>query len=809
MRWASPFVQGSVTSCTIYSGIHGLDLVLWSRRSCRRSGTRYNHRGLDDEGSVANFNESEFIVSPIRTDPRSGSVVNRGSGLAGGGTASFVQIRGSVPLFWNQTVTALPINPPPQLVRELDLTWSAFTQHQSELDQIYGDVTYVDLLTHGKGGEQKLGSALSRMIKEYNNVRCSKQSGNTATRHYRWDFHHQVKQQGFEPAMHNFVQSLRSEINRYSHFAVAGSAGGVISKQKGVFRTNCLDCLDRTNAAQWFICWNWLSSYLAQRGLRSLLQEAYKVMEVALEDTTLQGMAFVSELNIDAVLQSGRAVVSKSYGGDVAGGMTTVYRLFGQTGGYNNVAATTVPPQQMGGEDLGAFTPNVLKEAVSIMWADHGDHISKAYTGTGSVLSSLLRQGRATLSTNMNHVWTSIGRVYQNAFEDPGRQDSLDLFLLQHSASNMKFGHEAANQNNSSAYGNRVVDDALAHTNLKIWVGTWNLCGRRPCEPLERWLFPTTTDLPQCDIYVIAFQELVELTGLRVLINAGDRDKESRLLLNMTHSLGPQYVLLSSHSLVGLYLLVFVKASLTNVVTQVQTSEVKLGFKGQMGNKGALLVRFLIGATSFCLGNVHLVSGGDKASQRQSQLEQILNSNFPGRPNYSVRQHDVVVLAGDFNFRCATDPSDADMLINFGMWNDLLITDQYCKGRADNVPVFLDLQEGQITFQPTYKFRRGSPLLDKSRLPAWCDRIFYTGAYSREQGKADWLFSEHYGRIDEFLSSDHKPVYGVVRTRVLLPKRLVPKGYEIITTEDLHEALITQTPETGLWEQTAATVTNI
>lgn len=36
-------------------------LTLISRLSCRRAGTRFNSRGIDDDGNVANFVESETI----------------------------------------------------------------------------------------------------------------------------------------------------------------------------------------------------------------------------------------------------------------------------------------------------------------------------------------------------------------------------------------------------------------------------------------------------------------------------------------------------------------------------------------------------------------------------------------------------------------------------------------------------------------------------------------------------------------------------------------------------------------------------
>lgn len=80
------------------------------------------------------------------------------------------------------------------------------------------------------------------------------------------------------------------------------------------------------------------------------------------------------------------------------------------------------------GSIAGEYFPNVLKDVVARMWADHvsceyihlihfvscrlkGDHISRAYTGTGSVLSGLVRQGKSSLATNMGHVMTSLGRL--------------------------------------------------------------------------------------------------------------------------------------------------------------------------------------------------------------------------------------------------------------------------------------------------------------------------------------------------------------------------------------------------------------
>ena len=86
--------------------VNGRDvqLVLISRRGWKRVGTRYHSRGIDDNGQVSNFVETEQIV------------------IAGASKTSYVQVRGSIPLFWEQVVNIkyvpkLVIHDAPKTVR--------------------------------------------------------------------------------------------------------------------------------------------------------------------------------------------------------------------------------------------------------------------------------------------------------------------------------------------------------------------------------------------------------------------------------------------------------------------------------------------------------------------------------------------------------------------------------------------------------------------------------------------------------------------------------------------------------------------
>lgn len=79
-----------------------MQLCLISRRSRFRAGTRYFRRGIDHEGHVANFNETEqllLVEGPATPGTQRTSADDYAAKL------SFVQIRGSVPLFWAEVNT--------------------------------------------------------------------------------------------------------------------------------------------------------------------------------------------------------------------------------------------------------------------------------------------------------------------------------------------------------------------------------------------------------------------------------------------------------------------------------------------------------------------------------------------------------------------------------------------------------------------------------------------------------------------------------------------------------------------------------
>ena len=51
-------------------------------------------------------------------------------------------------------------------------------------------------------------------------------------------------------------------LKKFSYFVEERSTGKILQEQKGVMRTNCLDCLDRTNVTQTKIAFRILEAIL-------------------------------------------------------------------------------------------------------------------------------------------------------------------------------------------------------------------------------------------------------------------------------------------------------------------------------------------------------------------------------------------------------------------------------------------------------------------------------------------------------------------------------------------------------------------
>ncbi|XP_029961869.1 phosphatidylinositide phosphatase SAC2 isoform X2 [Salarias fasciatus] len=192
-------------------------VALISRRSRHRAGMRYKRRGVDTDGHVANYVETEQLIH-VHSH-----------------TLSFVQTRGSVPVFWSQA--GYRYNPRPRLEKGENETMSYFASHFEEQLKLYTKQVIINLVDQG-GREKLIGDAYLKQVLLYNNPNLT---------YVSFDFHEHCRGMKFENVQ--ILTDAISDIITDMKWAWVDQAG-VICKQEGIFRVNCMDCLDRTNVVQ-------------------------------------------------------------------------------------------------------------------------------------------------------------------------------------------------------------------------------------------------------------------------------------------------------------------------------------------------------------------------------------------------------------------------------------------------------------------------------------------------------------------------------------------------------------------------------
>ncbi|KAG2194611.1 hypothetical protein INT46_009597 [Mucor plumbeus] len=225
-EWVVPVMQGTlqIEPCQIDG--YDFDFVLISRRSRERAGMRYQRRGINEDGQVANFVETEQ------------SVLFKKDGI--NHVASFIQTRGSIPIFWSQSPYSL--HPVPTLERTEQENKAAFHKHFETQEKLYGKQIIVNL-TELVGREAIVGTQYRHHVEDL---------ADPNIKYVEFDFHKETKGMKFEN-ISKLSKSLYDDLSRIQYFWETASIDDetiVYCKQSGVFRTNCMDCLDRTNVVQ-------------------------------------------------------------------------------------------------------------------------------------------------------------------------------------------------------------------------------------------------------------------------------------------------------------------------------------------------------------------------------------------------------------------------------------------------------------------------------------------------------------------------------------------------------------------------------
>jgi hypothetical protein len=203
-------------------------LTLISRRSVHRAGLRYLRRGIDEDGYAANSVETEQILSSRTWETQSSSLY------------SYIQYRGSIPLFFSQSPYSL--KPIPVVRGTPEANYVASEKHLSRLQKRYGRVQIASLVEK-KGAEGTVGQLFEKSSERY----ISKHDDQSI--HFEWfDFHAACKGMKFENVS-LLLDIIKESLNSFGWSEIS-SKPELVRKQDGVLRTNCMDCLDRTNVVQ-------------------------------------------------------------------------------------------------------------------------------------------------------------------------------------------------------------------------------------------------------------------------------------------------------------------------------------------------------------------------------------------------------------------------------------------------------------------------------------------------------------------------------------------------------------------------------
>ncbi|KAJ8351240.1 hypothetical protein SKAU_G00227160 [Synaphobranchus kaupii] len=306
---------------------------------------------------------------------------------------------------------------------------------------------------------------------------------------------------------------------------------------------------------------------------------------------------------------------------------------------------------------------------------------------------------------------------------------------------------------------------------ISVFVGTWNMGGSPPPRGLQSWVTcqglgrvpdELTAALPH-DVYALGTQENPQ--GEREWV-----EQAKATLRSVTHI---DFKLVALQSLWNIRLAVFVRPEHENRISHVNMASVKTGLANTLGNKGAVGVSFLFNGTSFGFVNCHLTSGSEKIVRRNQNFQDILRLLSLGDRQLSAFDISLrfthLFWCGDLNYRLDLEVQDILRHVSKREFNDLMRADQLTRERHKR-KAFLNFNEEQIVFPPTYRYERGSRdcyLWQKYKttgvrvnVPSWCDRVLWK-SYPETH-----ISCTSYGCTDDIITSDHSPVFATFQVGV-------------------------------------------
>lgn len=265
--WTLPLIYGFLLQSRLVVAGRTIFITLIARRSRHFAGARFLKRGINDDGYVANDVETEQIVHDAFFAYRENDKA---------AYTSYVQHRGSIPLFWSQENTNLAPKPPIR-INILDPFYTATALHFENMFERYAaPVIVLNLVKHKESTKREslLLDEYTSAIKYLNQFLPEDKKIN----YIAFDMSRAAKSSDTDVLglLEQIAEKTLSKTNffhskaePYMHLLTSPDKEyrGKPVLQSGVVRTNCIDCLDRTNAAQFILGKVALSNQLYALGL--------------------------------------------------------------------------------------------------------------------------------------------------------------------------------------------------------------------------------------------------------------------------------------------------------------------------------------------------------------------------------------------------------------------------------------------------------------------------------------------------------------------------------------------------------------
>ncbi|CAG9759926.1 unnamed protein product [Ceutorhynchus assimilis] len=694
--WLLRTMCGSVEIRTVYVGSKKALAAVISRLSCERTGTRFNVRGTNDEGHVANFVETEQV---IYLDDE---------------VSSYIQTRGSVPLFWEQPGVQVGSHKV-RISRGYEASKAAFDRHITMIKERYGKQVIVNLLGTSLIGSKEGEATLSQEFQKHH-----KESTHNDIPHIVFDYHQEVR-----GSNQTNLQKLRAKVDQqlqeFSFYHADGNA--IYSLQTGTIRTNCLDCLDRTNCVQTFF------------GLELLTKQLQSMQMVDKKNT----ISRFEEVFRQMWINNGNEI-SKIYAGTgaIQGGSKIM-------DGARSAARTI----------QNNLLDNSKQEAIDIFLL-------------GSTLSTeLADKARNLLPYNTLHAPPHVLR------------EMCKRYAEYTEALQVRVAVGTYNVNGGKHFRSLVFKD--------IKLSDWLLDNHKSDQNLVDTFGSDVNRLTPVDIYAIGFEEIVDLNAANIVNSSTENAKAWALELQKVLSRDCPYALVTYQQLVGVCVYVFVRPEHAPYIKDVAVDSVKTGLGGHTGNKGAAAIRLVFHATSLCFVCAHFAAGQSQVTERNADYNEItrkiafpmnrsLNSHeylfWCGDFNYRIDmdKEEIKELVKQGNFDRILE---CDQLLK--QQNEGNVFKNFIEGKISFPPTYkYDL------FSDDYDTS------EKCRAPAWTDRVLWKRRKHSpdiNDSSDNWSPGNliHYGRA-ELKQSDHRPVIAIVdiECRILDTAKRQEVFYEVI-----------------------------